>query len=663
MRPQGAGHPSRAPEGRQERLTRPEAVPAAAWWLGAGALAGWALLALGGGGIDLAPAETGGALGAFLALAAGAPLAAAALLVGWRARALRSGPGRLALAAAAGSTAWAALSILWAAAPDLAWSDANRQAIALCALVTGTALGAVLPRAGRLIALGLAAAAVVPVGAALATKILPGVLGEDGELARMSAPLGYWNALALVAVLALPGLLWLAGGERPAARTAPAAAAGVAVVATTVLLTYSRGGVLSLLMAAGVTVAVLPRRGPGVAALLAGAAGAALPAAHALTDPALSTDGLPAALREGAGAGLGWRLALGMAVAALITRGALEAVRRRPPADPRRAARRAAATGAALVLIGAVAVAATPAGRDWAGDRVAELRGEGGDAVANDPARLVSASGNQRLGWWGEAWRGFADAPLTGQGAGGFALVHLAEREVGDDLLNTREPHGVVLRVLSGTGLVGLALFAALVAAVAWAALRAGGRGAGPETGLPLAMLAAVILQAAVDWTWAVPALTVPAFAAAGVVLAAADPGLAPGRRRPGRAAAAAVAAVTLAAVFSAALPWWSARLTASGEDALAAGRERAALRQASDAHAANPLSVAPLLLRARAYDALGQPARALGALHEATRLQPDNPMPWRALAVFLGPDRRAVAAWREVRRLDPQDPEAALRG
>ncbi len=117
--------------------------------------------------------------------------------------------------------------------------------------------------------------------------------------------------------------------------------------------------------------------------------------------------------------------------------------------------------------------AASPQGRDWADERVSELRGEGGDAVANDPGRLVSAAGNQRRAWWGEAWRGFEDSPLLGQGAGGFALVHLQERRNGDDALATREPHDIALRFLSGTGLVGLALFAALVGAIVWGILRA----------------------------------------------------------------------------------------------------------------------------------------------------------------------------------------------
>jgi cytochrome c-type biogenesis protein CcmH/NrfG len=155
----------------------------------------------------------------------------------------------------------------------------------------------------------------------------------------------------------------------------------------------------------------------------------------------------------------------------------------------------------------------------------------------------------------------------------------------------------------------------------------------------------------------------VPALGAAGIVLAAAAPGPAPGAaRRPGGLAAGALAAVATLAVASAVLPWWSARAASEGEDALARGDARTALERADDARATNPLALEPLLLRGEAYTDLGQPARALGAYRRAVELQPDNPDAWRALAIFLGDGRASAAAWAQVLRLDPQDPEAALR-
>ncbi|MGE4032482.1 MAG: O-antigen ligase family protein [Thermoleophilia bacterium] len=630
---------------------------------GVAALVGWALLATGGGGIDPGDGLGGpGPRAAFLALLLGAPLAGAVAVMAWDRRALRARPSLLAIGALAGLTAWSALSITWAAGPDLAWIDANRLAIGLCALVIGAGLGALVPRAPLALGLGLTAAAALPVAIALLTKVLPEWLGADADLARLSAPLGYWNALAMVAVAAAPGAVWLAGGRLPWRWGLPVAAGALVLVILTTLLTYSRGGVLALAMAVSVTMAFTPARGRALAALGAAVLGAGLPAVHALTDPVLTEDGVPVDVRSGAALGLGWRIVVGVALAALLAPG-IVALGRRTGLDPRRAGRAALAALVAVVVVGVVVVAAVPSARGWADERVGEFRGDTGDAVANDPGRLVNTAGNQRRGWWGESWRAFLDAPIAGQGAGGFTLVHLQERRTGDDSLQTREAHGILPGVLSGTGIVGLLLLAVFAVAVVWGVLRAATGRAPPEIGLPLAIIAAFVLQAAVDFSWQIPALTVPALAAVGVLLAAASPGREPAARpRPGGLAAGALVALVLVGVVSAALPWWSAQRVLAGEDALADRRPETALRLAQDARAANPLSPRPLFLMARAYTDLGRPARALGAYRAATDLQPDNPATWRALAVFLGPDRRAAAAWAEVLRLDPRDDEAALR-
>ena len=251
---------------------------------------------------------------------------------------------------------------------------------------------------------------------------------------------------------------------------------------------------------------------------------------------------------------------------------------------------------------------------------------------------------------------------MLGQGAGGFALVHLQERRTADDALNTREPHDVALRFLSGLGILGLALLAVLIGSRGVGRGPRGGRAPrGPEIGLPLAILAAFALQAAVDWSWAIPALTVPAFAAAGVVLAARLARSPDRPRRPGPLAAGALAALAV-------------RGRGQRRPALVVGACRAptgatrwptaarATRSTSRAgpRAANPLSLGPLLLLRgrRTPTSSDRPARALGAYERATRLQPDNPAAWRALAIFLGRGPAgAGAAWRQVHRLDPQRP------
>jgi hypothetical protein len=657
--PHGAAHGSDAPPPRQGAASPAGRRRARA--LGIAALAGWALLATAGGGIDLGDGLPGpGPTGAFLALALGAPAAALAALGAWRTAALRAGATRCAIGAAAGLAAWSALSILWAAGPDLAWIDANRAAITACALVVGVGVAALVPRAPRAFGLGLAAAAALPVGVALLTKVFPALAGDDRDLARLSDPVGYWNALALIAVLAIPGLLWIAAGPAPEVRGwgAPAAGAGMTIVLTAVLLTYSRGGLVAAVVAVAVCLILLPGPWRGLAAVAGGVAGAVLPAVHALTDPALSTDLVAVAAREGPGLGLGWRLVAGAALGALVA-GALVRASARVPIDPGRARRMTAVTCAVLVVLVAAATVASLQGRDWVGDRWSEVRGDDGDAVANDPGRIVSAASNQRVAWWGQAWRGFTDSPLIGQGAGGFRLVHLQERTTGEDRLLTTETHDLALRTLSGTGLVGMGLLATLLGALAVGARRALTRHRTPELALPLAVLAAFVVQALVDWSWAIPALTVPALAAGGVILAAAAPGAAPGARRPGGAAVALIAAAVMIAVASALLPWWSVRLNDAADRALAEDRPGLALERAEAAVARNPLSIAPLRTKAAALRALDEPGRAMAVQIEMTRVQPDNPATWRALARIYGSGPRADEAWRRVLELSPQDTAA----
>ena len=107
-------------------------------------------------------------------------------------------------------------------------------------------------------------------------------------------------------------------------------------------------------------------------------------------------------------------------------------------------------------------------------------------------------------------------------------------------------------------------------------------------------------------------------------------------------------------------LPWWSARETSSGWDALAPGRAATALDDARLARDLNPVSLGPLTLQAAAHDAAGDRAGWLAALREGTTAQPDNPAPWSRLATALGSGPEATAAWRRVLALDPHNAVAA---
>ncbi|MDX6556486.1 MAG: hypothetical protein QOD86_2681 [Miltoncostaeaceae bacterium] len=621
-------------------------------------------VAAGGQSLDRGDGAGGpGTTAAFLALALGTPAALAALGAARDSATLKAAPTRMAIGSMIALACWTLLSILWSSAPDLSWIEGNETLIALAALAAGVGLGATVPRAPARMAVGLSAAAALPVLWGLGTKVLPGPLGGgDRDLARLSAPLEYPNALALVAVIAVPGALWIAStqdGEawwRRAAR--PLAAAWISLLLVTLLLTYSRGGLIALVLAAAIATAWLRRPFAAVTALAAGAAGAILPAIQGLTAHGLTTDALPVADREGAGFGLGWRLVVGMLIAAGIAWVTRD--REFPFAmDGRRLLAIAAASLALVVAAVGVAAAVNGGARDWVGDRTG-LSGRDGGAVPNDADRVLDAGVNQRGEWWQEAMEGFIAAPLNGQGAGTFPLVHLRYRDNAIDALNPRDPHGLIPRVLSGLGIVGLIFLAALAVGIARGVSRAMRRGPKGVVALPLAVLAAIAVPSLFDRTFAVPALTVPAFAAAGVLLAAAAPGRARRpRRRAGPIGAAVGAGLTVVVIASALLPWWSARAVAEGTQALAESRPEEALDHASAARARNPLSLAPLRLRALANADVGDREASLTAYRDMVKLQPENPHAWELLALALGDDPGALQAWVQVLVHNPHDQRA----
>ncbi len=185
-------------------------------------------------------------------------------------------------------------------------------------------------------------------------------------------------------------------------------------------------------------------------------------------------------------------------------------------------------------------------------------------------------------------------------------------------------------------------------------------RGPKALVALPLAIVAAVALPSLIDRTWAVPALTIPAFAAAGVMLASAAPGRARRpRHRAGPIAAALGAGLIVVVIASALLPWWSARAVAAGNEALAESRPEEALEHASAARGRNPLSLAPLRLRALANADVGDRAASITAYRDMTEVQPENPQAWELLALALGDDPEALLAWAQVLGLDPRNERA----
>jgi hypothetical protein len=203
------------------------------------------------------------------------------------------------------------------------------------------------------------------------------------------------------------------------------------------------------------------------------------------------------------------------------------------------------------------------------------------------------------------------------------------------------------LELLSELGLVGLLLALVALAAVVWGARRVG-RAAGPALGI----VAAFLVQAQLDIPWTSPAATVPALAAAGVVVAMGAQARV-GGHRPLQLARVGVTAVVAIGACVSALVLWRAERTAT-DAYLAASVDPA--RGAALAHAAAGtahLSIGPLLVEARALTTLHDRAGATAAARRAVDRQPDNPFAWECLAAVADPAQRTDAV-RRWTRLDP---------
>jgi O-antigen ligase len=227
------------------------------------------------------------AIGAWLAVA----LVAAALGPGamWPS----SRAGRLALGGLLGLATWTALSVAWAPFEEAARADAERVALYAAALPLAIAAFRARP----------VARAVEPALALLALVVICyGLLGELGLFevtrsagadGRLEQPLTYWNAMGAMAALGLVLCARLATDLSRAARLRWAAVAALAVLATGLVLTFSRGAVVAALVGLVVLALAVPeaarwrRSVPGVARVLAGAVAVALAFAtvlHAASD-------------------------------------------------------------------------------------------------------------------------------------------------------------------------------------------------------------------------------------------------------------------------------------------------------------------------------------------------------------------------------------------
>ena len=590
-------------------------------------------------------------------------VAAAAVLLGLVPSPALTPPARAFLGLLAAFTVWTGLSVRWSIAPDASWVAFNRNLVYLSFAVLGLLAGAVAPRAPRVVASVFALLLGLVLGWALLGKVVPSLFPDGARLARLREPVDYWNALALLAAIALVLALWLASCRtlRAAVRAAGVLLAYTAIVAT--ILTYSRAGIAVAVLATLAWLAVGGRTFDALAALLLAAPAAVGVAVWALSLPGIADDNQPAAARVHDGRLFGVVL---VAAAGAVFAVALAGARRETRRALSREAERRAVRGAlaVAVLAGAVLVAVLVARGGglgaWLDARWDEFRNPQTPALEG-PARITNLSSDNRWYWWQEAWRSFREHPLAGQGAGSFWLVHRHERTNSADVT---QPHNILLQVLSDMGVVGLLLFVAAVVAAAIAATAAirGLVEVDRAAAIALAIAAgSYFVHALVDFDWDFLAVTAPTLFVVGVLAPAGA--AAPARRRTLWSLGA--AALALVAVSSLAAPWLAERRLDGALGALTRGDAALAAAQAEDAHDLNPLAVDPLLIWGLADAQRHRYGAAYRRYREAVDLQPENPDTWFALGAFelsvLDAPRVAHAHLARAHELDPYGAEGEL--
>jgi O-antigen ligase len=590
-------------------------------------------------------------------------------------------------------TALTALSVIWSVQPDDSFKDAGRMLAYSGVFGASVALARAFPSRWPAVLGGIALAAVVVCSYALATKVFPRQLDANDVYARLRAPYDYWNATGLTAAMGVICCLWLGARRAGHALLNALAYPATGLLLVTLMLAYSRGALVALVLGLALWFSMVPLRLRSAAVLLTGALGAAVVIGWDFSRHTLTTEGAALGARATAGQQLGVLLA---AMLVLLTIAGLaigfQTGRQAPSPWLRRRA------GVALLAILAVAVVAA------AGALTISHRGLPGSIshafhsltdtnakVANTPGRLTAVA-SVRARYWSEALKVFKAHPWLGAGAEGYRTARLRYRRAP---IEVRHAHGFVVQTLADLGIIGLALALALLVAwmVAagrpthpfnrrWTSGRARPADPDPErppgrlgaslaglrpgwrrwtvSGLPapysperigmLSMLCLVVvfeIHSLVDWTWYVPGDACVALLCAGWLagrgpLEAATSAEPARWRRPSLAELSPMsAAVACAVLIAAGLAAWAQWQPLSSENlsqealTLLATNPRRAGAVAQAAVARDPLSAQALFALSTVQQETGNPELARATLQHAVRLQPSNPETWLRLGQY----------------------------
>jgi O-antigen ligase len=452
-----------------------------------------------------------------------------------------------------------AISSLWSGSVELSVIEADRVAVYLGFFIAAFLIAQTDERRQRF-AEGLAIAVALVGLLGLGGRLLPHVLDvavTTSSGARLSYPLGYWNANGAIFGIAVALLLWTSR------RSISAALRWLSVMAIPVCLlalyfTYSRGGLLSLLVACGCLIALSRDRLWLFATLAIGAIGV-LPAVLAVQSRHSLAENLGGQAAIDQGVTVLLVLLAGIALSLLLfavlrweerreggLSGRAVAISRNPKVLK--------GIALAMALVAVVAVVAV-GGRAWHQFSSPDLQ-----FPSNPQAHFAQLSGAGRHEFYKVAIEAFGEKPILGHGAGTYRFSWDQLRKIE---LPVHDAHSLYLEAFAELGVVGGLLVIGLIGALLWFAFSAWRAAPHPQRDRYAALLAAMLafaVGAAFDWFWEIAAVGAVFFLAAGAVVAArcaqvaADPRREAGGKAEGRRFGLTVTAVFLAWVSAVAL-------------------------------------------------------------------------------------------------------------
>jgi O-antigen ligase len=452
-----------------------------------------------------------------------------------------------------------AISSLWSGSVELSVIEADRIMVYLGFFLAAFLIAQTDERRQRF-AEGLAIATALVALLGLGGRLLPHVLNvasSVGSGPRLSYPLGYWNANGAIFGIGVALLLWT---SRQAISTALRwlSVATIPACLLALYFTYSRGGLLSLVVASGCLIALSRDRLWLLATLGVGAIGA-LPAVLAVQSRHSLADNLGGQAAIDQGVTVLLVLLAGIALSLLLfaalrweerreggLSGRAVAVSRNP-----KVLRGIALAGALLAIAAVIAVG----GRAWHQFSSPDIQ------FPNNPqAHFADLSGAGRHEFYKVAIEAFGEKPVLGHGAGTYQFSWDQLRTIE---LPVHDAHSLYLESFAELGVVGGLLVLALIGTLLWCAFAVWRAAAERQRDRYAALLAAMLafaVGAAFDWFWEIAALGAVFFLAGGVVVAArcgqlaADPRRKASSKADGRRFGLTVTAIVLAWVSAIAL-------------------------------------------------------------------------------------------------------------